>query len=179
MGYTPLEGVVMATRAGSVDPGALLAVQRRMGVSAVDMEVTLNRASGLLALAGTADMREVLSRAADGDGAATLAFEVYQHRLRSAIAGMVASMGGLDGVVFTGGIGEGSAAVRQRAVDGLGWLGLAVDADLNDAHSGSGDRDISAGAAVRTLVVEAREDIEVARSCRRLLGEWGRPSVHT
>jgi acetate kinase len=167
MGYTPLEGVVMATRAGSVDPGALLAVQRHCGLTVDQMEQALNHQSGLVALAGIGDMQEVLGRAGAGDDRAKLAVAVYQHRLRAAIAAMAAAMQGLDAVVFTGGIGEGSAEVRRDAAAGLAWLGLAIDRDRNQAEEG--DRDISApGARVLTLVVQAREDIEIARECRRL-----------
>ncbi len=169
MGYTPLEGLVMATRSGTVDPGGLLAVQRRLGLSAPDMEAVLNRSSGLQALAGTGDMRELVARAGAGDEVATLGLAVYQHRLRASVAAMAVSMGGLDGVVFTGGIGEGSAVVRRDAASALGWLGLAVDRDANEV--GEGDRDISTpDATVRTIVVTAREDIEIARGCRRRLG---------
>jgi acetate kinase len=170
MGYTPLEGLVMATRSGSLDPGAILAVQRRFGQSATDVERTLNHDAGLLGLAGTGDMEEVMNRAETGEKAAVLAVGVYLHRLRSSIAAMAASMGGLDAVVFTGGVGENSAGVRGRAVAGLGFLGLAVDDEAN--RLGTGDRDISPnGAPSRVLVVHAREDVEIADACRRLVAK--------
>jgi acetate kinase len=113
-------------------------------------------------------MREVLARADAGDAAALLAREVYQHRLRAAIAAMAAGLGGIDALVFTGGVGERSAAVRELAVAGLGFLGLAIDTERNDAASG--DADLSrAGAPAATLVVLAREDLEIARQVRALV----------
>jgi acetate kinase len=125
--------------------------------------------SGLQALAGTADMREVLKRMS-GDNHARLAFDVYVHRLRSLIASMAAAMGGLDVLVFTGGVGENAPEVRAASVAGLGFLGLAIDPALN--ASVETDTDISAsGARVPTLVVKAREDVEVAREVRRVLAE--------
>jgi acetate kinase len=168
MGYTPLEGLVMATRSGSLDPGIVVSVQRRFGLSATEVEAVLNHESGLLGLAGTADMQQVLTRVEAGDEQAGVAVGVYLHRLRSSIAAMAASMGGLDAVVFTGGVGENAPSVRAQAAAGLGFLGLAVADGAN--RLGTGDRDISAGdASVRTLVVHAREDIEIAEACRKLL----------
>jgi len=150
MGFTPLEGLVMGTRSGSVDPGLLLWLLREGKLDVAELEAGLEKESGLLALAGTADMRSVLSSGAAG----RLALDVYGHRLRGLIAAMAAAMGGLDGLVFTGGIGERSAPVRALAADGLGFLGVALDPDANEA---SGDREITArGAAVRTVVVAAR-----------------------
>jgi acetate kinase len=162
MGFTPLEGLVMGTRSGSVDPGILVWLLRERKLSVAELDRALERESGLKALAGTSDMREVLA-AAD-----STAVEVYLHRLRALIAAMAAAMGGLDGLVFTGGVGEHSAPVRARAAEGLGFLGVAIDPAANE---GAGDREISApGAAVRTVVVAAREDLEIARQVRGLLG---------
>jgi acetate kinase len=169
MGFTPLDGLVMATRCGSVDPGLVAWLTTEGGLAVDDVEDSLSHASGLLALAGTADMRAVTEAADAGDPAATLALDVYIHRLRASIAGMAAAMGGIDVLVFTGGVGERSAVVRQRAADGSGYLGVAVDPAANVAAAG--DADISAvGAAVRVLVVEAREDLEIARLTRSVLG---------
>jgi acetate kinase len=113
-------------------------------------------------------MRDILSRAANGNPRAELAREVYLHRLRASIAAMAAAMDGLDAIVFTGGVGENSAEIRQRAMDGLGFLGVAADPASND--SGTGDREIGAPAAtVRALVISAREDIEIARQVRATL----------
>jgi acetate kinase len=168
MGFTPLEGLVMATRSGSVDPGLLLWLLERERLEVAEMSAALEHEGGLLALAGTADMREVLTRADGGDDEARVALGVYLHRLRAGVAAMVAALDGLDALVFTGGVGERSAPVREAAADGLGFLGVALDAARNDAPDG--DADVSAdGAAVRTLVVPAREDLEIARQVRALL----------
>jgi acetate kinase len=168
MGFTPLEGLVMATRSGTVDPGALLYLQRHAGLAEPDLTEALDRNGGLMALAGTADMREILKRIAGGDDAAEIAFDVYIHRLRALIASMAAAMNGLDVLVFTGGVGENAPQVRAAAVGGLRFLGLEIGPTLN-ASLGT-DNDISApGASVPTLVIKAREDVEVAREVRRVL----------
>jgi acetate kinase len=168
MGFTPLEGLVMATRSGSVDPGMLLWLLEREEVSAGALADTLEHRSGLLGLSGTADMREVLARSAHGDGRAHVALAVYIHRLRAEIAAMAAALGGLDALAFTGGVGQRSAAVRELAIEGLGFLGLALDVPRNAAASG--DVDVSApGASAAALVIEAREDREIARQVRAVL----------
>jgi acetate kinase len=168
MGFTPLEGLVMATRSGSVDPGLLLWLLERERLGVGEMSAALEHEGGLLALAGTADMREVLARADGGDDEARVALGVYLHRLRAGIAAMAAALGGLDALVFTGGVGERSPPVRAAAAVGLGFLGVAVDTGRNGAPDG--DADVSAdGVAVRTLVVPAREDVEIARQVRALL----------
>ena len=168
MGFTPLEGLVMATRSGSIDPGLMLWLQRHAGVTEREMTETLDARSGLLGLAGTKDMREILARKSEGDESAQLAFDVYIHRLRACIASMAAAMNGLDALVFTGGVGENSPAVRADAASALRFLGVEVDVTANSVLGGDGD--ISARrATVRTLVVRAREDVEVAREVRRVL----------
>jgi acetate kinase len=168
MGFTPLEGLVMATRSGSVDPGMLLWLQRHEGATEAELSDALDQRSGLVALAGTGDMRKVVQGMDTGDERALLAFEVYVHRLRACIAAMAAAMGGVDALVFTGGVGENAPAVRAHAVAGLAFLGLALDPKLNSGATG--DADISAAtAAVRTLVIQAREDVEVARDVRRVV----------
>lgn len=175
MGFTPLEGLVMATRSGSVDPGLLLWLERHAGLTEPELNDALDQRSGLLALAGTGDMRELLTRISAGDEKATLAFDVYVHRLRTCIASMAAAMGGLDAVVFTGGVGENAPAVRAAAAAGLRFLGLDIDPALNE--NTTGDSDISAaGSSVRTLVIRAREDVEVARDVRQLLRVDKNPS---
>jgi acetate kinase len=169
MGFTPLDGLVMATRSGSVDPGLVLWLESHAGTPAAELAATLEYRSGLFGLAGTADMREILSRAAAGDPRAVLARDVYLHRLRGCVASMAAAVGGLDALVFTGGVGENSAEIRARAMDGLGFLGVRVDASRND--TGAGDREIGAeNAPVRGLVISAREDLEIARQVRTVLG---------
>jgi len=178
MGYTPMEGLVMATRSGTVDPGVLLWVMRHHGISVAVLERTLDRESGIAGLSGEphGDLRAVLA-AAGGEpdqvmdidpDRARLAVDVYLHRLRGGIAAMVAALGRLDAVVFTGGVGEASSTVRSRAVAGLGFLGLAVDEAADVASDGDGD--VSApGAAAKTLVVKAREDLQIVLEVRRVL----------
>jgi acetate kinase len=169
MGFTPLEGLVMATRAGSVDAGLLLWLEDHEGLSSTEINTALSHRSGLLGLAGNADMRAVLAAEQTGDQDAVLAMGVYLHRLRASIASMVAALGGLDALVFTAGIGEHSAPVRWRAADGLGFLGVALDEAANE--SAKADQEISAsGAVMRTFVIEAREDLEIVRGVRQVLG---------
>jgi acetate kinase len=170
MGFTPLEGLVMATRSGSVDPGALLYLMRHADMAEPELTDGLDRKGGLLALAGTSDMREVLRRMAKGDGQAQLAFDVFVHRLRTEIGSMAASLNGPDALVFTGGIGQNSPEVRSAVADALGFLGISIDEAKNSAIDGDGDVSKSE-ARVRTLVVHAREDIEVARDVRRVLSQ--------
>jgi acetate kinase len=161
MGFTPLEGLIMATRSGDVDPGLVLWLIEHGRMPSAEVGNALEHASGLLGLAGSADMREVLARSAAGDAGAELAVRVYLHRLCGGVAAMAAALGGLDALVFTGGVGERSAPIRAAAADGLAFLGIEVDPGGNE---GAGDREIStAGAQVRTLVISAREDLEIAR----------------
>ena len=169
MGFTPLEGLVMATRAGSVDPGLLLWLLEHERLEIGALTHALEYESGLAGLAGSADMRDVLARAEDGDGDATLALGVYVHRLRAGIAAMAVALDGLDALVFTGGVGEHAPAVRARTGAGLGLLGIALHSDRN--ASSTTDADIGApNARVRTFVLTAREDLEIARQVRNLLG---------
>jgi acetate kinase len=172
MGFTPLEGLVMATRSGSVDPGLIVWLLQHGGLSVTELSDGLEHRSGLAGLAGLADgsgdLREVRAAAASADPAAAAAIEVYLHRLRREIAAMAAAMNGLDALVFTGGIGEHDPATRAGAAAGLGFLGVALDEQRN--QDATGDADISAaGAVVRTLRITAREDAEIARQARGVL----------
>jgi acetate kinase len=169
MGFTPLEGLVMGTRSGTVDPGLVLWLQTSAGLSAAEVTDALEHRSGLRGLAGDADLRRVLSALDAGDARARLAFDVYLHRLRGLIAAMAAAMDGLDALVFTGGIGEHAPSVRSGAADGLGFLGVRLDPAANAAADP--DVEISAGAAaVRTFVIAAREELEIAAGVRQALG---------
>ncbi len=169
MGFTPLEGLVMATRSGTVDPGLVLWLEEHEHLSPRAVALALEERSGLLALAGTGDMREVEAAAARGDAGAVLALDVYIHRLAGGIAAMSAATAGADVLVFTGGVGEHSALVRRRAARRLNYLGIRVDSHRND--TARDDCDITApGASVRTLVIAAREDLQIAREARRVLG---------
>ena len=158
MGFTPLEGLVMATRSGSVDPGLLLWLLEETGMPERELAEALEHRSGVLALAGTDDMREVVAQGG-------LALDVYLHRLRASIAAMTAALGGLDALVFTGGVGEHSPEVRAGTAEGLAFLGVEIDGVRNT----SGDEEIGAG-RVRVMVVEAREDLEITRGVRAVLG---------
>jgi acetate kinase len=164
MGFTPLEGLVMATRAGSVDPGLLVWLLQQGHLDVDALADGLEHGSGLAGLAGTADMRELLGR---DDPAARLALDVFVHRLRASIGAMAAALEGLDALVFTGGIGEHAPAVRAATAARLGFLGVRLDAERNAAARS--DADIgAAGARAGTLVVTAREDREIARQVRAL-----------
>jgi acetate kinase len=169
MGFTPLEGLVMATRSGSVDPGLVLWLEEHERLAPHEVATALEKQSGILALAGTADLRQVDERAARGDGDARVAMDVYLHRLVGGIAAMAASLGGLDVLVFTGGVGEHSAPVRAAAAERLEWLGVGIDGQRNEAVDG--DAVIGAdGARVACVVVAAREDVQIAHEVRQLLG---------
>jgi acetate kinase len=172
MGFTPLEGLVMATRSGTVDPGLVLWLLRHGGLTLDEVSDGLELSAGLAGLAelpgGSGDLRDVRLAAARGNPQARLAVEVHAHRLRAGIAAMAAALGGLDTLVFTGGIGEHQAEVRAEAAAGLGFLGVAVDESRN--ATARPDCDVSAqGAPVRTLVIAAREDIEIARQTRAVI----------
>jgi acetate kinase len=161
MGFTPLEGLVMATRSGSIDPGLVLWLEEHAGMPSAELAATLENRSGLLGLAGTADMKAVLEAEAAGDRDSALAVEVYLHRLRASIAAMASAMDGLDVLVFTGGVGEHAGPIRERAAAGLGFIGIRIDASLNASARADcevGDPD----GPVRTFVVEAREDLQIA-----------------
>jgi acetate kinase len=169
MGFTPLEGLVMATRSGNVDPGMLLWLLEREAVSEREMAEALEHQSGLLGLAGSTDMRVIQPRAEAGDRDAVLALDVYLHRLRAGIGEMIATLGGVDVLAFTGGVGENSPPVRSRAAGGFAFLGASIDENAN--RGPAGDADVSApGATVRTLVIHAREDLEIAHQVRSVAG---------
>ena len=165
MGFSPLEGVAMATRAGSVDPGALLYLLRERGLSVAELDHALNEESGLKGVSGISGSVRELEAAAPRDPRARLALAVYTHRLAGAIAAMAASLSGLDALVFTAGVGENSAGVRGDICARLRFLGLELDPEANRAAAP--DCDVAApGSPVRVLVVEAREDVVVARAVR-------------
>jgi acetate kinase len=169
MGFTPNEGLMMATRCGSFDPGALLWLLREAGLSPDAADDALEHRAGLAGVSGVSgDMREVLAAADAGDERAALAVAVYVHRLRASIATMVASMDGVDAICFTGGVGEHAPRIRAAACAALSHLGVELDPAVNEA--GAGDRLIGAtGAATATAVVTAREEVEMAAEVRRAL----------
>ena len=169
MGFSPLEGVPMATRSGSIDAGALLYLQRARGVSVDELDRALNEDSGLEGLSGlSGDIRELEAAAAAGHADARMALAVYTYRIAGAVSAMAASLGGLDVVAFTAGVGEHSAGVRRAVCARLGFLGVELDDDLNQGDPV--DADVStATSAVRVLVVAAREELIVARAVRERL----------
>lgn len=170
MGFTPLAGLMMATRSGDVDPGLVMWLLNNSGLTAPEVAHALEHRSGLLGISGVSgDLREVLKAADAGDPRAVLAYGVYLHRLRAGIASMAAAMGGLDGVVFTGGVGQNSSRLRRDCCAGLEFLGVRIDSTGNEHEHD--DRLISPeGSTPEVLVVAAREDLEIAREVRRLLG---------
>jgi acetate kinase len=162
MGLTPLEGLVMGTRSGDLDPAVVFYLHREAGLSVDDIDDLLNKRSGMLGLAGANDMREVERRAADGDQAAAEALEVYCYRIRKYVGAYAAALGRLDALVFTAGIGENSDGVRAGVCAGLEGLGVTLDPDRNRARSGR-PRTISADdAPVAVLVVPTNEELEIA-----------------
>jgi acetate kinase len=168
MGFTPLDGLMMGSRSGSIDPGIVIYLLRRGKMTAHELDDLLNKKSGLLGISGvSSDMREVLEAMAGGNPRAKLAFEMFVHRLRSFIGAMVATLDGMDVLVFTAGIGENSAEVRGAACAGFGFMGLKLDADKNARPRP--DQDIATpDSAVRVLVIRAQEDWAIARECWRL-----------
>lgn len=169
MGLTPLEGLVMGTRSGDLDPAALVHLSRRAGYSIDDLDVLLNSRSGLKGLAGRSDMRDILAGRDAGDAAATLAFDVYIHRLRAYAGSYIAQLGGVDVISFTAGVGENAAAVRAEAMATLGFAGIEIDQARNAARQ-RGIRRISTDASrVAVLVVPTNEELEIARQTSRLL----------
>ncbi|KAA9131187.1 acetate/propionate family kinase [Microbacterium caowuchunii] len=163
MGLTPLEGLVMGTRSGDLDPAVLIQLARRAHLSIDDLDDMLNKRSGLRGLAGVSDMRDIVQRVDDGDPDATLAFEVYLHRLRAYAGAYLAQLGGVDVISFTAGVGENSPRVRAGALETLGFAGVEIDPDRNRARA-RGIRVISTDASrVVVLVVPTNEELEIAR----------------
>lgn len=169
MGFTPLDGLMMGSRSGSVDPGILIYLMRQQGYTADQLEQVLNRASGLKGISGvSADMRQIMAAIAQDNSRAQLAQDIYVHRLRSCIGAMLASLGGLDALVFTAGVGENSALVRTAACEAFGFLGLKLAPEKN-TYSPE-DRDIATtDSTVRVLVIHTQEDWAIAKDCWHLL----------
>jgi acetate kinase len=168
MGFTPLEGLMMGTRSGSIDPGILVHLLRHTGISVDELDRLLNKESGLLGISGVSnDLRKVVAAIEGGNDRAKLAFDIFVHRLRAGIGSMLASLGGLDVLVFSAGIGEHNAAIRSAACAGFEFLGLALDEEKN--HAEPRDLDISTpGSKVRVMVIHVEEDWTIARECYQL-----------
>jgi acetate kinase len=171
MGLTPLEGLVMGTRSGDLDPAVALFVQRAGGLTPEAADAALNEDSGLLGLAGTSDMRELLARERAGDERARLALELYCYRIRKYVGAYCAVLGRVDAVVFTGGVGENAARVRSLACAGIETLGIALDEGANAAAAAEVAEIGRAGVRVRALVVRTNEELQIARETLATLRE--------
>ncbi len=164
MGFTPLEGLMMGTRSGSIDPGIILYLLHQ-GVAATEIDHILNQQSGLKGISGgSGDMREITASIAKGEKRAQLAFDIYAHRLRSYIGAMLASLRGLDALIFTAGVGENSAPLRAAVCEGFAFLGMKIDTTKNENKPV--DADIATpDSRIRILVIQAQEDWAIAREC--------------
>jgi len=185
MGFTPLEGLMMGTRSGSVDPGVLTYLMRRRHFLDEQLDDVLNKKSGLLGISGiSSDMREVHAASQNASepekmGRAKLALDMYVHRLQSGIGAMIAVLGGVDALVFTAGVGENSLEVRAATCDNFAFLGLKLDQGKNAQSPSNNDRDISApDSIVRVLVIHAQEDWMIARECWNLTKAAKPPAAH-
>ncbi|MCW2550900.1 MAG: acetate kinase [Mycobacterium sp.] len=170
MGLTPMEGLVMGTRSGDLDPGVIMYLHRTAGMSMADVETMLNRRSGVLGLGGEIDFRLLHQRIESGDAEAQLAYDVYIHRLRKYIGSYLALLGNTDVITFTAGIGENDAAVRRDALSGLAPLGVELDEHLNDSPARSPRRISFETSPTTVLVIPTNEELAIARACVRVLG---------
>ena len=171
MGFTPLEGLMMGTRSGSIDPGILIYLARQHGRTADELDHMLNEESGLKGISGVSgDMREILAAISSGNPRAKLAFDIYAHRLCGGLGAMIATLGGLDVLAFTAGVGEHCAPLRERVCQRFGFLGIRLDSEKNAASPPDGEIS-TAESAVRVLIIHAEEDWEIMRECYRLASE--------
>jgi acetate kinase len=176
MGLTPVEGMVMGTRSGDIDPAILMYLARRLGASISDLDRIINKESGLLGISGLSDMRDVENAAADGNVRAELALEVFCYRIRKYVGAYAAAMGGLDAIVFTAGIGENSPIVRERACRDLEFLGLELDATKNSTERGRAVDLAAASSRVRVLLIPTNEERMIARETMRIIAGSTAPS---
>lgn len=169
MGFTPLDGLMMGSRSGAIDPGILIHLLRQSNYSAERLDYVLNKASGLRGISGvSSDLPQVIAAIAQGDYRAQLAWDMYVHRLRSGIGSMLASLEGLDALVFTAGVGEKSPGIRQAACEAFGFLGLKIDAAKNQQQPL--DEDIAtADSTIRVLVIKTQEDWAIAQQCWQIM----------
>ena len=163
MGLTPLEGLVMGTRSGDLDPAVLIHLHREAGLSFDELDTMLNKESGLLGLTGNGDMRDVQDAALNGDDEAEAALAVYRHRIRRYVGAYTAQLGGLDAVVFTAGVGENNALLRRRVLAGLEHLGIEIDPDRNELASREARLVSTDASRVAVLVIPTNEELEIAR----------------
>ncbi|MBC9822129.1 acetate kinase [Terrabacter sp. MAHUQ-38] len=177
MGLTPLQGLVMGTRSGDVDPGLHAYLAREAGLSLDEIDTLLNKKSGVLGLSGVNDFRELEDRLEAGDAAARLAFDVVVHRLKHYVGAYLAILGGLDVLVFTAGVGENSTTVRAAVTEGLSELGITVDPARNAARSKQARVISPDGSRVVVAVVPTNEELAIARQTARLIGDGARPGA--
>ena len=170
MGLTPLQGLVMGTRSGDIDPAVVTHLSRAAGMTVNEIDTLLNRRSGLLGLTGTGDMRDVQGAANDGDENAELALRVWRHRIRHYVGAYFAQLGGLDALVFTAGVGENNALLRRRALAGLEHLGIFIDADRNELVSKKARVISPNGAPVTVMVIPTNEELEIATQTLSVTG---------
>jgi acetate kinase len=169
MGLTPLEGLIMGTRSGDIDPAVVLYLQRVGGMSVDQVDQLLNHNSGLLGLGGHSDMRDLLGAADKGDDNARVALEAFAYRVRKYIGAYTSALEGLDAVAFTGGIGEHAPAVRAKILEGLGWLGIRLDETRNAAAGKEPTRISAEGAGVQVWVVPTDEELQIAHETAELV----------
>jgi acetate kinase len=173
MGMTPLEGLVMGSRCGDIDPGIVIQLMRDQTQSADELDTLLNRHSGLLGMTGTNNMQDIEQRAARGDDACRRAIDLFTHRARKYIGAYAAVMGGVDAIVFTGGIGEHSALIRHRIAQRFDYLGASLNEERNrDATPGGTDRVIDVSAAtsrVKLLVIATDEELAIAEMVEKVV----------
>ena len=168
MGFTPLDGLMMGSRSGAIDPGIIIHLLRRSDLTAEKLDNILNRNSGLKGISGVSgDMRQIGEAITQGNERSQLALDIYIHRLRAGIGAMLASLGGLDALIFTAGVGENSAVVRAAACEAFGFLGLKLDGEKNQ-HSPVDEDIATVDSAARVLVIHTQEDWEIARECWKL-----------
>ena len=163
MGLTPLQGLVMGTRSGDIDPSLPLVLAQREGWTPAQIDTFLNKRSGMLGLTGAGDMRDIEERCAAGDAEARVAFDVYIHRLRAYVGAYLAQLGGVDVISFTAGVGENSAAVRAAALETLAFAGVHLDEERNAVRSKTTRVISTDGSPVTVLVVPTNEELEIAR----------------
>src|SRR4051812_5635067 len=169
MGLTPMEGLVMGTRSGDIDPGVITYLWRAAGMSVEEIEMMLNRHAGMLGLGGEIDFRVVRRRIESGDEAAQLAYEVYIHRLRKYVGAYLALLGGADVITFTAGVGENDAAVRRDALSGMSALGIELDEHLNASPAKAARRISADNSPTTVLVIPTNEELAIARACVQVI----------
>jgi acetate kinase len=169
MGLTPMEGLVMGTRSGDIDPGVITYLWRAAGMSVDEIEMMLNRHAGMLGLGGEIDFRVVARRIESGDEAAQLAYEVYIHRLRKYVGAYLALLGGADVITFTAGVGENDAAVRRDALSGMSALGIELDEHLNASPAKAARRISADNSPTAVLVIPTNEELAIARACVQVI----------